>query len=97
MRGKGGGTLFALANHYIFTVKNKLGDIAVTTIYCYLFINNINVFKHLCVCVAACVRVFHKNERKALTVAYILTSLFVLYIYIYIYKKRIFYNKRIIK
>ncbi len=41
--------------------KTKLGDIAVTTIYCYLFINNINVFKHVCVCVAACVRVFHKN------------------------------------
>ncbi len=41
--------------------SEKLGDIAVTTIYCYLFINNINVFKHVCVCVAACVRVFHKN------------------------------------
>ncbi len=41
--------------------KTKLGDIAVTTIYCYLFINNINVFKHVCVCMAACVRVFHKN------------------------------------
>ncbi len=36
--GKGGGTLFALANHYIFTVKTKLGDIAVTTIYCYLLL-----------------------------------------------------------
>ncbi len=55
------GTLFALANHYTFTVKTKLGDIAVTTIYCYLSINNIHVFKHVCVCVAACVCVFHKN------------------------------------
>ncbi len=27
----------------------------------YLFINNINVFKHLCVCVATCVHVLHKN------------------------------------
>ncbi len=57
---KGGGTLFALANHYIFTVKNK------TWRYCcynnlLLFINDINVFKHVCVCVAACVHVFHKN------------------------------------
>ncbi len=60
---KGGCTLFALANHYIFTVKKKLGDIAVTTIYCYLFINNINVFKHVCVCVAACVH-FTKTKGK---------------------------------
>ncbi len=35
--------------------KTKLGDIAVTTIYCYLFINNINVFKHVCGCVRVCI------------------------------------------
>lgn len=61
MGEKGGGTLFALSNHDIFTVKNK------TWRYCYynnmllLLINNINVFKHVCVSVAACVHIYKDN------------------------------------
>ncbi len=56
---KGGGTHWQIITFLQW--KTKLGDIAGTTIYCYLFINNINLFKHVCVCVAVCVRVFHKN------------------------------------